>query len=226
MIVGNVWLHYLTNFRSTVAVEQGIADAREWCRRRGYDFTPSRLWDTERALSKDEPHREPPKGYLPMISQGRFDPRRAPVAAHNEMEMHAPPAHVWNILLHAAGWPRWNLNVKDVSIDGGRANLSAGVGFRWRTLCVGLRSEIKEFVPLSRIAWRTKGFGVEAYNVWLIEPTRGGCRVKTEETRWGLLALLDNWLFLNRVHERQKQWLEALRHESTRRNSSRRGAGA
>jgi predicted acylesterase/phospholipase RssA/uncharacterized protein YndB with AHSA1/START domain len=219
-IIGRVPLHYLVNFRRhkfSTAVEQGIADAREWCRSRGYAFRPLRLWDIERAIASNEPqHVRPPKSYWPIIFDGKFDPRFAPVAAHNELHINAPPERIWEILVRAANWPRWYANARNVRIVGGGMDLSKGATFTWRTFWVCLRSEVIEFEPYKRIAWNATSVGVEAYHAWVIEPTRQGCQVKTEETQYGFLALANNWLFPERIHKGHEKWLKGLAHACAR----------
>jgi predicted acylesterase/phospholipase RssA/uncharacterized protein YndB with AHSA1/START domain len=216
MIVGRVPLHYLINFSShkfSTAVEQGVADAREWCRSRGYAFRPFKLWDIERAIAKKEPEHAPRlRAYSPIIDRGKFDPRVAPIAAHNERHINAPAERIWEILVRAANWPQWYDNAENVRIDGdgGGADLFLGAIFTWRTFWIDLRSEVMEFDPCRRIAWNAKSVGVEAYHAWVIEPTDGGCQVKTEETQYGFLALANSWLFPNRMHDGHARWLNGL----------------
>ena len=214
MIVGRVPLHYLINFSSrkfNTAVEQGISDAREWCRSRGYAFNPLKLWDIERAIAKNNSGNVPrPRAYSPIIDSEPFNPRVAPIAAHNERHIDAPAERIWEVLVRAATWPQWYDNAENVRIDGGGADLFPGAIFTWRTFWVGLRSEVVEFDPCRRIAWNAKTLGVKAYHAWVIEPTDGGCQVKTEETQYGFLARANNWLFPNRMHDGHARWLSGL----------------
>ena len=217
MIVGRVSLHYLINFRShrfTTAVEQGIADAREWCRSRGYSFRLPRLWDVQCKIPKGGPQgRQLPIAYKPIIVHRRFDPRITPVAAHNELVIDATPERIWNILVRAVDWPRWYPNSRNVRIKGGGEKLSLRATFTWITFGVCLRSVVKEFQPNERIAWNAKSLGVDAYHAWVIEPTIGGCRVKTEETQYGWLARAANWLWPDLVHSGHRLWLKRLADE-------------
>jgi len=217
MIIGTVPLHYLINFRShkfTTAVEQGIADAREWCRHRGHPFKLTRLWGVQRRMPRSTPGNLPQSvAYKPIITCRKFDPRITPVAVHNELAIDATPQVVWNVLVRAADWPSWYPNSRNVRIKEGGKKLSLGDTFTWITFGVCLRSVVKEFQPNERIAWNAKSVGIDAYHAWAIEPTNGGCLVKTEETQYGWLARAANWLWPDLMHSRHRLWLERLAHE-------------
>src|SRR5262249_43126286 len=90
-------------------------------------------------------------------------------------------------------------------------NLSPDAAFTWATFGVCLRSVVEEFKPNERIAWRAQSLGVDAYHAWVIEPTSGGCRVKTEEAQYGWLAVAANWLMPDLVHRGHRLGLECLR---------------
>jgi predicted acylesterase/phospholipase RssA/uncharacterized protein YndB with AHSA1/START domain len=222
-IVGRVQLHYLINFRSdkfNAAVAQGIADAREWCRSRGYKFCPQQLQNAEVRIAESWFERSPPLpvAHAPIISDGGpFDPRVAPVAVHNEIDIAAPPERIWDFLVRAPNWPQWYPNSKNVRLDGGGDRLTRDAKFTWATFGVGLKSAVKEFIPNERLAWDARSIGVEAYHAWAIEPTGGGCRVKSEETQYGWLARTADWLLPNRMYTGHELWLKQLANECERR---------
>jgi predicted acylesterase/phospholipase RssA len=212
MLIGEVQLHYLLNFRRrkfTTAVEQGVADAREWCRNEGHAFNVPRLWDVQRNIPKALPA-PVPIAYQPIITEGRYSPRITPVAAHNELTIEASPEHVWETLVRAGDWPSWYPNSRNVRIKRGGSDLSLGATFTWVTFNICLRSVVKEFCPPHRIAWNAKSVGVDAYHAWVIERDGQGSRVKTEETQYGLLARAANWLNPDRIHGAHRLWLRKL----------------
>src|SRR5262249_17437934 len=130
-------LHYLLNFSSrkfTAAVDQGIADARAWCRERG-------LLGAEHFFEMSPP------------GQIMADERSAPIRVHNELEIEATPERIWEILVRAVDWPKWYPNSKNVRIQDGRSDLFLNAKFSWITFGICLRSEVKEFSPCKRIAW-------------------------------------------------------------------------
>jgi hypothetical protein len=140
-----------------------------------------------------------------------FAPSRAPIHLRNELAMAAPASTVWSWLIRASDWPSWYINSHDVSVQGGRRELSSGATFRWRTFGVNLISHVEEFVPLERLAWNARGIGVWAYHAWLLQPTPTGCTVVTEETQYGFLARMGDLLMPERMHRLHQLWLEGLK---------------
>lgn len=141
----------------------------------------------------------------------RFDPGRAPIFVSNELTATAPPEAVWAWLVSAPLWPSFYSNSANVVLDGGGGQLADGARFRWKTFGVNLRTEVKEFDPIQRIAWHAKGLGVDAYHAWLLTPTAdGGCHILTQETQYGWLARLGKLLMPNRMHRQHQRWLEGL----------------
>jgi uncharacterized protein YndB with AHSA1/START domain len=214
ILIGRVSLQYLLNFRShkfTTAVEQGIADAREWCRDKGIPCGKPNARASGTSLQEDQPDDDLlQKAYSPIISGGRFDPRIAPVAAHNELTIDAMPERIWEILVRAADWPRWYPNSRNVRIERDGSDLFPGAKFSWITFGICLRSVVQEFSPFARIAWNAKFLGVDAYHAWVIEPTARGCRVITEETQYGWLARTGDWLMPARLSIFHQLWLRRL----------------
>nr|WP_310524386.1 SRPBCC family protein [Polymorphobacter sp.] len=145
----------------------------------------------------------------------RFDPATAPVHVCNSLDIAAPPALVWDLLIHARAWPGFYANASNIVIEGDRAALGPATRFHWRSFGVNLTSTVEEFVPHHRIAWLAHGLGVEAYHAWLITPTATGCTVLTEETQYGLLARAGALLMPRRMHTQHQNWLEGLAREAT-----------
>jgi len=141
----------------------------------------------------------------------KFDPARAPIHVRNELAMPVPPAAAWAVLIRASDWPGFYANARDVVIAGGGRDLHVGARFAWTTFGVRLQTVVNEFVPLERIAWTARAFGVLAYHAWLITPAQGGCRVITEETQYGLLARASRIVFPTRMEHWHQRWLEGLR---------------
>ena len=55
--------------------------------------------------------------------------KNAPVFSQGAIEVAAPPHAVWDLLADIRGWPRWNADVQEVSIDG---EVAEGTVFRWK----------------------------------------------------------------------------------------------
>ena len=140
----------------------------------------------------------------------RFDPKSAPVYAHNELEMSVTPKQVWPWLIRAKLWPTWYSNSRDVVIEGGGESLALGTTFRWKTFGARPLSKVTEFVPNERISWTGKATGIDIYHAWLIEPKPTGCHVTSDETQHGFLARLSNSLRPGNMERYHQVWLENL----------------
>jgi hypothetical protein len=139
-----------------------------------------------------------------------FAPSRAPVHVSNELHSTAHPAAVWAWLVRAADWPTWYSNSRAVCLPDDAKDLATGMSFRWQTFGVRVTSQVREFEPLQRIAWDARTAGLLAYHAWLIVPTVKGCTIITEETQYGLLGRLGNWLMPKRMYRGHQHWLEQL----------------
>ena len=137
-------------------------------------------------------------------------PGRTRVHVRNELDMDVGQEVVWAWLVRAPLWPTWYSNSADVTIEGGGSDLRAGSEFRWKTFGVTLESKVLEFVPFERLAWSARATGIDAYHAWLIEPTPGGCHVRTEETQNGWLATLNRATRPNNMRTKHQVWLEGL----------------
>jgi uncharacterized protein YndB with AHSA1/START domain len=147
-----------------------------------------------------------------IIYPEKFKPENCPVFVRNEIEINAAPEKVWFRLTDAATWHEWYFNASNVEfLNQKDGHLKADTKFKWRTFGANLNTEIAEFVPNERIAWRATGLGIEAYHAWLITPTEKGCRVLTEETQHGWLCRLGKLLMPNRMFRYHQIWLEGLK---------------
>lgn len=140
----------------------------------------------------------------------KYDPKNRPVWVSNEIEIPASIETVWAWLVRASLWPSWYPNSANVEIEGGAKDLSEGAKFRWRTFRVNLESEVTEFEPPERIAWRAKAAGIDAYHAFLLERTAAGTHVLTEETQDGFVAKLNNRVRPKDMHSGHQLWLEKL----------------
>ncbi len=138
----------------------------------------------------------------------------------NQIEIAAPSAAIWALLIRAAEWPLWYPNSTDVRIDGRANDLSPGVHFTWRTFGVTVSSTVREYVPNERIAWDGKAPGLDVYHAWLIEPRSDGSFVLTEENQNGWAARLQSVFMPQRMFKGHQKWLEQLRSRAEESSSS------
>lgn len=138
-----------------------------------------------------------------------------PAAAHlhtvNALEVALAPEQIWPWLVRAARWPEHYRNCRRIRIDGG-GDLADGVAFRWWTFGVPVRTVVDDCVPRARLAWRGAGAGAIGYHAWILEPTRDGCRVITEETQRGVVPWLARPLLRRGLLHWHQRWLEGLAH--------------
>ena len=161
------------------------------------------------------------------------------VFAHNQIEINAPCATVWNRLVQAQLWPQWFPNCGYVKIRDGSQILQKNTKFTWRGLDLPqddigvfqyspepLDSKVIEYVPERRIAWYSFGTLTEhgplcaAYHTWLLTPTSAKkCHVIFEEVATGLAAQHARGVYPEILHLGHQRWLEQLKKISESRTS-------
>jgi uncharacterized protein YndB with AHSA1/START domain len=134
--------------------------------------------------------------------------RAAPAIAASETEVAAAPEVVWGALTDFEGWPRWNPDVKTLSIEG---PVAAGTTFTWKAGPSTLTSTIREVDPPQSIVWTGRTMGIHAIHAWRLEPTEGGTRVRTEESWAGLLPRLLRGRMTRTLKESLDEGLEHLK---------------
>ena len=55
--------------------------------------------------------------------------RNAPVFSERQIEINASPEAPWDLMVDISGWPTWNPDVKEVSVQG---EVAEGTVFRWK----------------------------------------------------------------------------------------------
>lgn len=115
-------------------------------------------------------------------SRGEIQPD-APVQASSGIVINAPPARVWNILTHAAEWPRWLHGVSHVTVH---APLGDGTSFEWHAGDTAIRSRVVLFVPGKAVAWTGQASLAKAVHVFMLSaPDPSHTRVESKESMDG-----------------------------------------
>ena len=107
--------------------------------------------------------------------------------AEDELAIAASPKAIWDVLTDLESWPRWNPDVKSMSVQGG---LAQGSVFRWRAGPGTITSTIQQVEPPRLIAWTGATFGIKARHVYRLESRGEATLVHTEESYEGLVARL------------------------------------
>ena len=143
--------------------------------------------------------------------------RAAPVVAADEIEIAASPQTVWDVLTDLESWPRWNSDVKSMSVEGA---LAKGTVFRWKAGPGTITSTIQDVQPPTLIAWTGTTFGIKARHVYRLEPQGDGTLVHTEESYEGLVARLLRGSLQKTLEKGLSDGLRYLKAEAERRRTA------
>jgi uncharacterized protein YndB with AHSA1/START domain len=94
----------------------------------------------------------------------------APVTTHLQIQIAAPPAKVWALLVDAPSWPKWQKQIESVTAAG---PLRSGTQFSWRTGGNKIHSQVQLFEPEHRLSWTGTALTAKAVHVWELEPEPG-----------------------------------------------------
>ena len=144
-----------------------------------------------------------------------FHPGVSAIYGLNDIDVRAPAATVWQLLIDAENWHRYFTPENQVRILGDERELALGTRLTRVTGGVPMSLEVTECVAGQRLAWATTvdgdDTGSTAYHGWVITPTPDGCHVLTEETQQGPFFLemigRKNPGLLYRYHQ---EWVETL----------------
>ena len=150
-----------------------------------------------------------------VIYPQQFDPRISPIYALNEIDVNAPPAAVWKLLVDAENWSSYFPAENQVKILSGEPMLALGTQYSRVTIGFPMHLVVTECVPDRRLSWSTTvdddATGSTAFHGWVITPTDAGCHVLSEETQQG------PWFLEQLGHKHpgglfsyHQDWVEAL----------------
>ena len=152
----------------------------------------------------------------------RYEPDGATFFVHNEIEVDAPVEVVWGVLMEATTWPDWYEGASDVRLEPeGTMLLQADSVLRWRTMGFSFRSEVVEFEPPLRLGWESRKATLKGYHAWLLVPLEDGrTRIVTDESQFGLLAVLQSWFPPGKLRRLHDVWLEAIKERAEARSTT------
>jgi uncharacterized protein YndB with AHSA1/START domain len=136
----------------------------------------------------------------------------APVTTHLQIQIAAPPAKVWGLLVDAPTWPKWQQKIESVEAAGPLKN---GMSFSWRTVGTNIRSRVQLFEPERRLSWTGTAMTAKAIHVWELKPEPGNHTLVTmKESMDGLL--MANIYSSQELGEAGNDWLLALKRAAER----------
>lgn len=145
-----------------------------------------------------------------------FKPTESDFFIHNEIDIKASPQVVWDIFIHAAKWPQWYKKAEGIKLlNSPDGKLNPSSVFIWNP-AGKFTSTIKEFNAPYNIAWlgETDNKNMTVYNVWMIIPTKDGCKVVSNESQNGPKTKMEKIFAPNMVRENIKDWLIGLKEQS------------
>ena len=145
---------------------------------------------------------------LNRLARGGTIHSTAPVLAHVQLQIAAPPPRVWSLLVNAACWPVWNRSITKVVA---RTPLQSGTRFDWSTGDITIHSQVQRFQPDRSLSWTGVAYTVKAVHVWVLEPLPNGrTRVSEQESIEGPLA--SSVISSQDLTKADNEWLIALQH--------------
>jgi hypothetical protein len=103
------------------------------------------------------------------------------------IEVGAAPEVVWDTVADFERWPRWNPDVKSMSLEG---PVAEGTTFRWKAGPGTISSTLMAVERPGEIGWIGETLGTHAVHVWRFEPKDGRTLVMTAESFAGWLPRL------------------------------------
>jgi uncharacterized membrane protein len=135
---------------------------------------------------------------------------QAPVTAHLRIQIAAPPAKVWALLIDASNWPKWQKQIASVAVAGPLQN---GTRFTWKTGGAQIHSQVQLFDPERRLGWTGTAMTAKAIHVWELEAKPGNQTLVTvRESMDG--PFMAQMFPSAKLAETDTEWLKALKHEA------------
>ncbi len=133
--------------------------------------------------------------------------QNAPVLAHVQIDINAPRAKVWALLVNAPAWPMWNKDITKVSAT---QPLAPGMRFIWGEGSSTVHSQVQLFEPEKRLGWTGTALTARAVHQWTLTPEAGGQTLVTmDESMDG--PLMARLFSSQKLAESGNAWLASLK---------------
>ena len=155
---------------------------------------------------------------------GRMDiDRTAPLTAEAGIEISADPDTVWRVLADFASWPKWNPDIKRVSLD---APAVEGTTLRWKAGPSTITSTVRSLQRPREIGWTGRTLGIRAVHVWHFQGDGHRTRATTAESWDGPLPRLLRGPLRKQLQAALDSGLRHLKDEAERQAGDGRSPGA
>lgn len=144
-----------------------------------------------------------------------YEPKESTFFVHNELQINAPAEVIWDVLIQAETWPQWYEGAHGVKVlNSADGILKADSVFTWNTMGLDFVSTIREFEKPYRLSWESDKWSIRGYHAWLIIPNEHGCRVITDESQFGLMAVLEGIFVPTKLRQLHDIWLLQIKNKA------------
>jgi uncharacterized protein YndB with AHSA1/START domain len=134
--------------------------------------------------------------------------RAAPVIAHHEIDIQAPPELVWRTHADVNAWPSWHPDITEAHLEG---PFESGNAFDWRSYGFAVTSTIYAVADRSRVLWGGTANGITGVHEWTFTETPSGTHVTTSESFAGEPVEADSPSMQTLLDASLQAWLEHLK---------------
>jgi uncharacterized protein YndB with AHSA1/START domain len=142
---------------------------------------------------------------------------QAPLIAHQEIFIQAPPEVVWKIQTDINTWSQWQPGITMAKLEG---PLAVGSIFQFKSGGLIITATIQVVEPNQRIGWTGQTLGTQASHVWLLTPHQNGTLLTTDESMGGWLVSLLKLLMPKFLERSLETWLQSLKRKAESSNHS------
>ena len=142
---------------------------------------------------------------------------KKPVASSAEIVANAPIQRVWDIETDLNRWGEWNSDIESMEV---RGSIGKGTVFVWKAGGISIESTITEFEPNTKIAWKGKTIGIDAYHEWKFTRRGDSTYIYTEEKFTGVLPWLMPGTMRNQIDKALKHGVQVLKKAAEQENHS------
>ena len=132
----------------------------------------------------------------------------APVLADHKIDIDAPLAVVWQLLINVNSWTAWNPEITSAYLDGGFVTVTS---FEWESYELPVTSTIYQVEQHRRILWGGIANGITAFHEWIFFESDRGVQIQTRESFGGPPVDADEAGMQSMLDESLASWLGRIK---------------
>jgi hypothetical protein len=133
---------------------------------------------------------------------------QAPLIAHQEILIQAPPEVVWKTHTDINAWSQWQPGISTAKLAG---SLAVGSIFQFKSGGLTITATIQVVEPNQRIGWTGQALGAQARHIWLLTSHQNGTLLTTDESMEGWLVSLLKLIMPKFLERSLDTWLQSLK---------------